>query len=53
MQDFADFLDCSQSPIFPFDRRDRAQTFKKRARTGESDITTEWVGGVEGFWQEK
>ena len=22
-----DILDCSQSPIFPFDRRDRAQTF--------------------------
>ena len=32
-------LDCSQSPIFPFDRRDRAQTvtifvLKQRARTG-------------------
>ena len=44
-------IDCSQSPIFPFDRRDRAQTavifvFKQQVRTGESDITIEWVGGV-------
>ena len=23
----ANSIDCSQSPIFPFDRRDRAQTF--------------------------
>ena len=44
-------VDFSQSSIFPFDRREQTQTatifvFKQRARTGESDITTEWVGGV-------
>ena len=38
-------LDCSQSPIFPFDRRDRALTaaifvFKQRGRTG----VREWRG---------
>ena len=51
-------LDCSQSPIFPFDRRDRAQTaaifvFKQRARTGESEEITEWVGQVRRFRREK
>ena len=41
-------IDCSRSPNFSFDRRDRAQiaaifVFKQRARTEKRDITIEWV----------
>ena len=32
------YLDCSQSPIFPFDRRDRAQTFASFVFKSEREL---------------